>query len=127
MKRAARSIVAMLGAAVVLAWLIAGCAASTRAQTINATFAVLNTSAAALAAFDAKTQQDIVADAKDLESGKAALTAWRAKRDRIVQELIASYQAVGAAAAANDEPSVATMLGVVAQFKQFLTAIGVQL
>ena len=78
------------------------CPASTRTQTLRATLAATNAAQAGFVAQDAAHQQALVDRATSLDEGRAALGAYRTRRDRVVALFIATYRAVAVAATVED-------------------------
>ena len=74
------------------------CAASTRTQTLQITLAATTAAQVGFVAQDAAHQQALVDRATTLDEGRAALGAYRTRRDRVVALFIATYRAVAVAA-----------------------------
>jgi len=116
-------------AAVVLVALVAhtqaACGPSSREKTISATLTATNAAAAGFVAFDAKHQHYLVAAAPDRAHGEAELAAWRAHQLELEHYIEAAYRAIAAAALADDDPSVVSMLAAAAQLTEAMKALGV--
>jgi len=78
--------------------LIAGCGASARERAIHTALVSLDAARDGFVVWDKHHQDDIVAKATSLEAGTAALAAYRADRDTIVQAFVVAYSALAAAA-----------------------------
>lgn len=114
-------------ALVFVALAIVGCASSTRQKTINATYVVAQTAAVAVNDFSAKHQEDILAAAPDDATAKAQLAAFRQKRALFDKSRAALFEAIAAAAALNNDPSLSAMVAAALTMQQALTDLGVKL
>jgi hypothetical protein len=102
---------------------LVACGASARERTLAAALTTTNASRDAFVAFDLEFQRSIVANAKDLESGRRALDDYRKKRESLVQGFALVYQLIATAALASDQPSIAEMLRALQQLKRALDAL----
>ena len=123
--RSVRSVAALVAAGVLLAWLLAGCGASAREKTIHATLTATDAARTAFVGFDEQYQHVIVTEAKDLDSGKAALVAYRAKRAHTIDVFGATYRAIATAAILNDDKSFTGLLQAAALLSDDLHSLGV--
>lgn len=110
--------------AIVLACVVS-CGASAREKTIATTLAATKAATAGFVAYDAKHQLDLVAGAKDDNAAALALQDWRNKQAAIQKYILATYQAIAAAAVINDEASVSDMVTALAELAAQLKADGV--
>jgi len=90
--------------------LVMGCGASAREKTLRATFVTVNAARDGFTAFDVQHQQQIVADAKTLEAGAAALAAYRQDRERVLALFEGVYHVLAAATFTDDVKTVATLV-----------------
>lgn len=74
------------------------CGPSARTRTLQVTLAATAAAQAGFIAQDAAHQQALVDRAASLDEGRAALGAYRTRRDRVVALFIAAYRAVAIAA-----------------------------
>lgn len=91
-----------------------GCGASARERTIKTTLAAVNETRVAFVVFDRGAQSAIVATAQSFEQGAAALQAYRAKRELVVDAFSFAYRAIATAATLNDERSLTEMISAAA-------------
>jgi cell fate (sporulation/competence/biofilm development) regulator YlbF (YheA/YmcA/DUF963 family) len=108
---------ALIGVLLVLLALV-GCGMSQREKAIRTTFAAVNVAREGFVVFDAKRQQQIVAEAKSLDEGKAALATYRQDRERVFALFEGVYHALAAAVLASDSKSMANMLDVATELGQ---------
>lgn len=102
----------------------AGCSHDARGKTIHATLVATDTAHAGFVAYDRQHQLDLVAKATTREEGAQALAEYRTRRDElVVPKLVAVYRALAAAAIANDDQSLLSLLAAANQLHQALTAL----
>jgi hypothetical protein len=97
--------------------LVASCGPSSKQKTVSATFGAVNVAREAFRTYDNQVQAAIVDDAQTLEEGKAALAAWREKRDRVVRAFESAYYAIALAATDLSDHNLADMLAAFAVFR----------
>lgn len=112
---------------IIVVSLLCVCGASARQTTIATTYAGVNMAAAAFEGFDAKHIQDLVVAAPDKATGEASLQAYAAKQAEVKKLVVAAYQAIAAAALANDGLTLSNMIQVGLQLQTALKTLGVQL
>lgn len=78
------------------------CGPSARTRTLQVTLAATTVAQAGFVAQDAAHQQALVDRATSLDAGRAALGAYRARRDRVGALFVATYRAVAVAATTQD-------------------------
>lgn len=114
-----------------------GCAASTRATTLQATVVGANASAAAFVLYDKGETAAIAADAEAaskkattfadgaaaIAAGRAKLAAYQASTATINKALIAVYNAIAIAQTLNDDPSLAGAQRALVQLVSAVVAI----
>lgn len=120
-RRAASVVVA----GVVLAWLLVGCAGSTRTDTLKATLVSVKTADAAWHTFDRKHQDELVAEAKDKPSALAAVAGWREKQAVVMKAIHSAYELLADAGLLNDDASFQNALKAAASLFAELKADGV--
>lgn len=114
-------VIAMAGAMVLF-----GCGGATARQTaLMASMASLDATKAGLAAYDAKVEQQMLADATDKATLDATKAAYRAKVDKLVTDIATAADAIDKAWKADTDPSVATAVAAVAAAGTLLVTIGV--
>lgn len=114
-------VIAMLGA-----MLLFGCGGATARQTaLMASMASLDATKAGLAAYDAKAEQQMLADATDKATLDATKAAYRAKVDKLVTDIATAADAIDKAWKADTDPSVAAAVAAVAAAGTLLVTIGV--
>lgn len=91
--------------------LLAACATSKDAV-LTRTLAGLDAAHSAFEAMDTRRQADIVERATSLADGKAALLAYRGKRDKIEDGFIAAYAAVGLASVQLSDLTIARLIQI---------------
>lgn len=94
---------------VILLLVIGACTHAGREQTIQTTLLATNAAREAFVQYDAIAQAKIVDSATSLESGKAQLVEYRAKREKVLALFPVVYYAILAASQANDDASFAEM------------------
>lgn len=85
--------------------ILAGCGASTRTKTLQATLVTANTARDTFLAWDSAHQQAIVASATSLDDGKAKLAEYRGKRAKVVEAFEVAYHAIAVATILKDDPT----------------------
>ncbi len=103
------------------------CGQSTRDKTIHATYVAVEAARVGFSAFDESHQHELVQAATSLESGKAALEDWKAKRAHITDVFGVTYRALATAAIVSDDQSLSALVSAAAILSQELTALGVKL
>jgi len=120
-----------IGSALVLAFILAACGASARQKTIRITYESVNVAADSLEQFTKIHGEALIRDAKargaTKEQADAELAAFLAKVDHAALTKNAAYRMVAAAAALNDDRSLATLLQVAAMLMTELKELGVKL
>lgn len=114
-----RTIVSRLAVLFLVVLVACGSSASQRQSTISAALVTVDAARDGFVAYDAAHQAQIVAAATDKVTGGEALTNYRIARDATTGPtglLTAAYRAIGVAAAANDQPSLASMQAAIASF-----------
>lgn len=109
-------------ALLLLVVLLAGCGASARERTLQATLLTVNASRDGFITWDRAAQDAIVADAPDLDTGRAELVAYRDKRAKVVTLFESAYRAIAIAAVLNDDPRSLVNLTTAAGI--LMTALG---
>lgn len=112
-------LVLMLGAVT----LPSGCSHDTRAKTIHATLVTADTAHAGFVAWDRAHQLELVSKAQTREEARAALDAYREKRAGLEEKLVGVYRAIAAAALANDDQSLLSLLAAADQLHKALVAL----
>lgn len=110
-------VIALLLAGVVLG-AAPGCGASQRTNAIHASVIAVDAARDGFVAYDAAHQHQIVDQATSLETGRADLAAYRAKRDPVVNAFIIAYRALALAATQTDDPSLTAALAKAAELLQ---------
>lgn len=123
--RPVRNAVALVATGIILAWLLAACGASARQKTINTTFSATNAAAEAFVKYDAAHQIDLATHAPDEGQAKAALSAWRIDQQKVERYLAATYQAIAAAAIADNDSNFQGMVEAALQLSELLRTLGV--
>lgn len=85
----------------------AACGPNAKQKALSYTVTGLNAARDGFVIWDANHQQKIVDDATSLGEGQAALTAYRAKREAVLQAFTVAYSALAVAAL---DPSAAMLL-----------------
>jgi hypothetical protein len=106
---------------------LVACSASQRQKTLSATFVTLDLSAAQLVKVSADEETAIMTEAPDEATGQKQLVPFRAKVDEAEKSIDTGYRAVAAAALANDDQTLATVLSIAAIVRDELAALGVKL
>ena len=105
---------------------LVACGASQQETTLRATLVALNTAEAALVAYDAQHQSDIVSKATSAADGRSELDAYRLKRAKVVDSILAAYRAEALAAVIKaDDKSLATLLYAAGIVESELRELGV--
>lgn len=104
----------MLGL-VAMTWAWAGCGASARERTLNATLVTVNAARDGFIEHDRVTQLALVDAAPTREAAVAELAAYRKKREPVVEAFTAAYRALAIAAVLEDDPKSLSNLVLVAQ------------
>lgn len=95
----------LLFALVVAGGSLTACGASQQETTLKAALVTTDGARAALLAYDAKHQADIVAAAKAKEDGRLALDVWRKEQRFAVMAIDAAYRAIAVYAVLKDDPT----------------------
>lgn len=90
-----------------LAVVLTCCSAYQRDRALRATLSAVNTTRDAFVTWDAKRQSEIVAAATSLESGRADLATYRARRVRVVEAFADAYRVLAIAVDLKDDRGVA--------------------
>ena len=101
------------------------CSGADRQKTIQATLSATNAAGSAFETYDQQHQAAIIATAKDKQSGTAELQAWRINQNELLMLFSAAYQAIAAAAVANDDQSISAMVQAALHLSQALKDAGV--
>lgn len=96
------------------------CGPSARERALSYTLAGLNGARSGFVVFDEVAQTHIVDQATSLESGEAALKAYRAQREPVMQAFMIAYSAL---AAASVDMSVANIAEAAARAKDLYEAV----
>ena len=88
---------------------LAGCGASVREKTVNTTLVAINEACTSFTAYDVAHQKQILAASPDRTTFDAALTAWKAKRDKVKALCKAAFDADSAAATLDDDRSLSSL------------------
>lgn len=114
--------IAAIGAA-----LLFGCGADARHKALSGTFTSLDLAAAALVKVSGDEETAIQTKAPDEATGDKQLADWRTKVDEAEKTIDTGYRAVAAAALADDDQSLATVLQIAAILRDELAQLGVKL
>lgn len=98
-----------IGIGLIAAVGLSACGASARQKTINATYASANLAGPEIASYSREHEEEIRKSATSAEDAKAKLTEFRAKVDHATTTLDGVYRAIAAAAALNDDVSLASL------------------
>ena len=94
-----------------MAFVLAGCGASAQQKALHATYLGVKAAEAGFVEWDAHHQDEIVAKAKSLTDGAAALQRYRLKRDPVLQAFIAVYQLLYVAASDTTQERLDAAIG----------------
>lgn len=119
----ARLAVACVAAAIVFAWMAAGCATA-REKTIRATLTTTDAARAAFMAYDVAHIEHIARTAPDEPTANGQLATWQVEWLKINGLLLATYSAIAAAATLDTATSVTTLLGAATSLANEMKAIG---
>lgn len=104
--------------------MLSGCGASARETTIKTTLTVVNAARDGFVAIDRDKQAKIVAEAKTLDEGKAALALYRDKRQAILTAFETTYRALAVAAILKDDPkALDAMLAAAKELRLIIEAL----
>lgn len=101
------------------------CSSSQRGKTIHATLVAVNAARDGFAAWDRQHQQDLVAAATFKDEARAAVDAYRARRELVVASFEVAYRAIAVAATQSDEISLTAALTRAGELYNALKQIGV--
>jgi len=93
---------------------------SARERVLRTTFSSINAARDGFVVYDAQRQQQIVADAKTLEEGKAAFVVYRQSREHVLVLFEGVYHALATALLANDAKSLSVILDAAVQLQKTL-------
>jgi hypothetical protein len=105
----------------VMAFLLSACPGpDAKQKALQTSLTALNAARDGFLAWDKNHQQKIVDEATSLEAGKAALAAYRAKREPVTQAFVVAYSALAVAAL---EKSAAMILEAALAAKEAYTLV----
>lgn len=104
---------------------VAGCGASARQTTLEATLTALDGASATFVSYDKAHQESIVSAAPDKATATTQIAAYRVTQTKILTTLVVAYQALVKAWSLNDDPSLATAVADAAALAVELKADGV--
>lgn len=113
-----------ISAAVVLLVLLVACGANARRQTLQTQLVILNVSRDTVLEVSRRREAQIVEDAKTREEGRAALDAWRARVDPVIEAIGKGYRVIASAALLSDSTSAAEAVAAVAKAAQLAKELG---
>lgn len=114
---------AIVGLALVSLVAAPGCGASQRESTIRAALITADTARDGFLAYDSAEQRAIVGAAKSLDDGRAKLAEYRDARTQVADAFTITYRAIAAAAALNDERSLASIKVAIDQLLAVIASV----
>ncbi len=123
-----RSIVKAAAPLLMIGWFAGhamACGASTRQKTINATLAATSSASKSFSSYSAAHQLAIVAAAPDHRTDVAELQAWRITESEIETMFAATFQAIAAELAVDNDPNFQGMVDAAKHLGDALHVIGV--